>query len=340
MLHSGAWCLTAATWLGQGHPANQESEPAGLRERTGQPGWQMPLKEHGGDTPQLGICARVRLTWCIRAAADCLNTTDIQKGIARTGAQIPVARVRDSLPDMLLGAQQPLFNHQTPAPALCWSSTLLGLWPRWLSSSCKATSRCASGAKAASAIDVYTDVDRESCCGCTCGLTLPCLLLPGGQGLHDSAGDAALWNGGAAGGLLWSLLSDASVPAPCCQVGENRTVALQVPALWDGAAFQALLHQETVPPPLLSRARAALGNAAGVSVSAAGLWEFMALQFGVFLLAVCHLVRPLAASPCRLAGSMWECPGGSVLSGEALSSSSMWPGSMWLHGPCPFLLAN
>eukprot|EP00891_Asterochloris_glomerata_P007466 jgi/Astpho2/7466/fgenesh1_pg.00114_%23_74_t len=76
----------------------------------------------------------------------------------------------------------------------------------------------------------------------------------------------------------------------CARVGEDRTVALEVPALWDSAAFQALLHQETVPLPLLSRARAALGNAAGVSVSAAGLWDFMALQFGVFLLAVCHLV--------------------------------------------------
>ena len=88
-------------------------------------------------------------------------------------------------------------------------------------------------------------------------------------------------------------------------------IALEVPALWDGAAFQALLHQETVPPPLLSRAWAALGNAAGVSVSAAGLWEFMALQFGVFLLAVCHLVRPLAAphtgchGPCGV--SRWQC---------------------------------
>ncbi len=110
--------------------------------------------------------------------------------------------------------------------------------------------------------------------------------------------------GRAALALLRSMLSDVSRLAPGCQVGEDRTVALEVPALWDGAAFQALLHQETVPLPLLSRARAALGNAAGVSVSAAGLWDFMALQFGVFLLAVCHLVRPLAASPYRLAWSM------------------------------------
>ena len=115
-----------------------------------------------------------------------------------------------------------------------------------------------------------------------------------------------LWNGGASQVLLRSILSDNSVPAPCCQVGEDRTIALEVPALWDGVAFQALLHQETVPPPLLSRARAALGNAAGVSVSAAGLWEFMALQFGVFLLAVCHLVRPVAALPHELAWPMWH----------------------------------
>ena len=58
-----------------GRPADQEGEPAGLRERTGQPGWQMPLKEHGSGPPQLGICARVRLTWHMRTAADSLPDT-------------------------------------------------------------------------------------------------------------------------------------------------------------------------------------------------------------------------------------------------------------------------
>ena len=134
----------------------------GCRKGMGQPGWQMPLKEHGSGPSQLCICARVRLTGHMRiTAADNLTTCFW----ARTATSAQSARLL-----------RQLFAGLAPRSAY---------GPRWLSTFCKASNRCASGGKAASVINVHIDDDRESSLGSSCGLTLPCLLLPGRQGLHS-----------------------------------------------------------------------------------------------------------------------------------------------------------